>query len=33
MVGADGLAIIPMGEGTIDAGAEVVVERLDRTPW
>ena len=33
MVGADGLAIIPMGEGAIDEGAEVVVERLDRTPW
>jgi molybdopterin molybdotransferase len=33
MVGADGLAIIPMGEGTIAEGAEVVVERLDRTPW
>jgi molybdopterin molybdotransferase len=33
MVGADGLAIIPMGEGALAQGAEVVVERLDRTPW
>jgi molybdopterin molybdotransferase len=28
MLGADGLAIVPAGEGTLDAGAQVVVERL-----
>jgi molybdopterin molybdotransferase len=29
MLGADGLAIVPAGAGTLEAGAEVVVERLD----
>jgi molybdopterin molybdotransferase len=30
MLGADGLAIVPAGDGTLDEGAEVEVERLDR---
>ncbi len=30
MLGADGLAIVPAGEGTLAPGAEVEVERLDR---
>jgi molybdopterin molybdotransferase len=30
MLGADGLAIVPAGEGTLEPGAEVEVERLDR---
>jgi molybdopterin molybdotransferase len=33
MLGADGLAIVPAGEGTLDAGAEVAVERLDGSHW
>jgi molybdopterin molybdotransferase len=30
MLGADGLAIVPAGEGTLEPGARVEVERLDR---
>jgi molybdopterin molybdotransferase len=33
MLGADGLAIVPAGIGTMQEGEEVAVERLDGTHW
>jgi molybdopterin molybdotransferase len=33
MLGADGLAIVPAGAGTMQEGAEVAVERLDGSHW
>jgi len=33
MLGADGLAIVPAGTGTMQEGAEVAVERLDGAHW
>jgi molybdopterin molybdotransferase len=33
MLGADGLAIVTAGAGTLEAGAEVAVERLDNRFW
>jgi molybdopterin molybdotransferase len=33
MLGADGLAIVTAGSGTLEAGAEVAVERLDGSHW
>jgi molybdopterin molybdotransferase len=33
MLGADGLAIVTAGAGTLEAGAEVAVERLDSRFW
>jgi molybdopterin molybdotransferase len=33
MLGAEGLAIVTAGTGTLEAGAEVTVERLDHRLW
>ena len=33
MLGADGLAVVPAGEGRLPTGTEVAVELLDRDCW